>query len=84
MSSHTAKRKNGTDWVQVFVSALDAAACIACGRCYKACPSGVMELDYTEDDEENEIGFMKLVDDENCIGCQVCSKVCPKHCFSHG
>ena len=83
MSSQVAKRKNGTEWVQLFVSELNESECMACGRCFKACPSGVMELDYREDDEENEIGFMKIVRDELCIGCQVCSKVCPKNCFSH-
>lgn len=76
-------RKNGDPWMPKFVQSLDKEKCIACGRCYKACPSGVMDLDSYEDDEDNEINYMKLEDDGNCIGCQVCSTVCPKGCFEH-
>ena len=45
-----------------------------------------MTLDCYEDDEDNDednaIGYMKLVDDGNCIGCKTRNKVCPKGCFS--
>jgi Nif-specific ferredoxin III len=78
-----ATRKDGSRWYPTFVEVLDKAKCIACGRCYKSCPSGVMELDSYEDDEENEINFMKLVNDANCIGCKVCAGVCPRGCFEH-
>jgi len=82
METSVAKRKNGSDWVQTFIQALNGKLCIACGRCFKACPSGVMNLDSYEDDEDNEINFMTLVNDGACIGCKTCDKVCPKGCFS--
>lgn len=78
-----ARTKAGGEWVQKFVMALDKEKCIACGRCYKCCPSSVMTLDEEEDDEGEEHKFMKLVNDENCLGCMACSKVCPKGCFEH-
>ncbi len=83
METSVAKRKNGTEWIQSFVLSLDRKLCIACGRCYKSCPSDVMSLDEYEDDEDNAISFMTLVNDENCIGCQACGKVCPKNCFTY-
>lgn len=78
-----AKTKGGGEWIQKFVVSLDAQKCIACGRCYKSCPSSVMTLFEEEDEDGEEKKFMKLVNDENCIGCMVCAKVCPKGCFSH-
>ena len=78
-----ARTKGGGEWVQKFVTALDKDKCIACGRCYKSCPSSVMTLDEDEDEDGDEVKFMILVNDENCIGCLVCAKVCPKGCFTH-
>ena len=53
MAYAMAKTKGGGEWVQKFAETLDKEKCIACGRCYKACPSSVMTL--TE--EEDEDGF---------------------------
>ncbi len=78
-----AKTKAGAEWVQKFVVALDKEKCIACGRCYKACPSNVMNLEEGENDDGDEIKYMVLENDGDCIGCLVCEKVCPKGCFSH-
>ena len=78
-----ARTKGGGEWVQKFVMSLDKDNCIACGRCYKACPSSVMTLHSEEDEDGDEVKFMVLVNDENCIGCLACSKVCPKGCFKH-
>ena len=83
MSFIMAKTKGGGEWVQKFVTVLDKSKCIACGRCYKACPSSVMTLNEEEDEDGEEVKFMHLVNDENCIGCLVCTKVCPKGCFTH-
>ena len=77
-------KKNGSTWTPKFIIALDKKKCIACGRCYKGCPSAVMELKSQEDDEENEVMFMELTRDGECIGCGSCAMVCPKGCFTHG
>lgn len=76
-------KKNGKEWIQEFVVSLNAEDCIACGRCYKACPSDVMTLTEEEDEDGDERMFMILVNDGECIGCKVCAKVCPKDCFEH-
>jgi Nif-specific ferredoxin III len=76
-------RKNGETWEPKYVLSLDAKKCIACGRCYKGCPFGVMDLSSEEDDEGNEIMYMQFVSDQNCIGCKSCAMVCPKGCFTH-
>jgi len=76
-------KKNGSQWVPKFIVSLDAKKCIACGRCFKGCPSGVMELSSVEDDEDNEIMFMQIVKEGECIGCKSCAMVCPKGCFEH-
>lgn len=76
-------RKNGQAWTPNFIQALDKKKCIACGRCFKGCPAGVMELASDEDDEENEIMFMVLVNEGDCIGCKSCAMVCPKACLVH-
>ncbi|HEX4937197.1 MAG TPA: 4Fe-4S binding protein, partial [Candidatus Kapabacteria bacterium] len=38
------RTRGGAEWVPEFVTALDAAKCIGCGRCYKVCPRDVFEL----------------------------------------
>jgi Nif-specific ferredoxin III len=83
MAYAMARTKGGGEWVQKFVENLDKEKCIACGRCYKACPSSVMTLTEEEDEDGDEQKYMILVNAENCIGCLVCSKVCPKGCFEH-
>ena len=83
MAFVTAKTKGGGEWVQKFAETLDKEKCIACGRCYKACPSSVMTLTEEEDEDGDEHKYMILVNAENCIGCLVCAKVCPKGCFEH-
>lgn len=77
----TGYRKNGSAWEPKYIVSLDKKKCIACGRCFKGCPAGVMELSSEEDDEDNEIMFMELVNDGACIGCKSCGLVCPKGCF---
>jgi len=36
-----------------FITALNAANCIGCGRCYKVCPRKVFELVERSEDDEN-------------------------------
>ena len=74
-----------------FVEDLNQKACIGCGRCYKVCPQGVLNMiGITEDgdivdaqDDDAEKKVMSIANGENCIGCQSCSKVCGKSCFTH-
>lgn len=87
---------SGEIWTPAFVTAINEEKCIGCGRCFKVCPRGVMELvglnedgeripvDLDEDDDdEYEKKVMTLAHQELCIGCTACSKICPKKCYSH-
>lgn len=87
---------SGATWTPTFVAALDQEKCIGCGRCFKVCARGVLELvglnedgeyvrvDEDEDeDEEYEKKVMTIAHQELCIGCTACSKICPKKCYIH-
>jgi Nif-specific ferredoxin III len=88
---------SGETWTPTFVAALDDQKCIGCGRCFKVCPRGVLELvgltedgervtvdvDGDDDDEEYEKKVMTIAHQEFCIGCTACSKICPKKCYKH-
>ena len=87
---------SGATWTPTFVAALDQEKCIGCGRCFKVCPRGVLELvglnedgEYVhvdeddDDDEEYEKKVMTIAHQELCIGCTACSKICPKKCYTH-
>ncbi|MDO9199153.1 ferredoxin III, nif-specific [Rhodoferax sp.] len=86
---------SGATWTPTFVAALDEEKCIGCGRCFKVCPRGVLELvglnedgerirvGLDDDDEEYEKKVMTIAHQELCIGCTACSKICPKKCYSH-
>ena len=84
----------GTPWTPAFVTSLNQAHCIGCGRCYKVCPREVLTLvergdvfgddeDMMEDLDEDNTMVMSIVNALDCIGCEACSRVCPKKCFSH-
>lgn len=88
---------SGVTWTPTFVCALDEDKCIGCGRCFKVCPRGVLELvgltdegvripvslDDDDDDEEYEKKVMTIAHRELCIGCTACAKICPKKCYTH-
>jgi Nif-specific ferredoxin III len=88
---------SGETWTPNFVASLDDQKCIGCGRCFKVCSRGVLELvgltedgervavdpDDDDDDEEYEKKVMTIAHQELCIGCTACSKICPKKCYSH-
>ncbi|MEK8033409.1 ferredoxin III, nif-specific [Ideonella sp. DXS29W] len=87
---------SGEVWTPKFVQHINEQTCIGCGRCYKVCPRGVLEmvglnedgervgvsLD-DDDDEEYEKKVMTIAHQELCIGCTACSKICPKRCYTH-
>ena len=89
MSNITGTTRGGTPWEPTFVTALNAANCIGCGRCYKVCPRTVFELvERSEDDEnydedEDNSMVMTLANALDCIGCGSCGRVCPKQCHTH-
>ena len=54
-----------------FLPSLNAASCIGCGKCIKACQVDVIKM------IENN-GIRKPVIDENlCLGCGLCVRACP-------
>ena len=87
--------RGGEEWVPSFVTELNQANCIGCGRCYKVCPRDVFELIEREaanedDDDDDDDDFsddtsmvMSLANPMDCIGCESCSRVCPKDCHTH-
>lgn len=89
---------DGTVWTPSYVSDLNQATCIGCGRCYKVCPRDVFNLvdkedvleaedfddDYDDfDDDDDSSMVMSIENGNDCIGCEACSRVCPKDCFTH-
>lgn len=44
MSVITGVTRGGVEWTPAFVTALNQAKCIGCGRCFKVCPREVFEL----------------------------------------
>jgi len=96
MSAFSVTMPSGATWTPTFVASLDEEKCIGCGRCFKVCPRGVLELvgltdegerisvdlDGDEDDEY-EKKVMTIAHQELCIGCTACSRICPKKCYMH-
>jgi Nif-specific ferredoxin III len=89
---------SGATWTPTFVASLDEEKCIGCGRCFKVCPRGVLELvgvgedgehipletsDEDDEDGEYEKKIMTIAHQELCIGCTACAKICPKKCYTH-
>lgn len=91
MTNLTGLTKTGAAWTPHFVENINEEKCIGCGRCFRACGRGVLNLvGITEegdlvaaDDDEAERKFMTIAHPENCIGCEACSRVCPKDCYTH-
>lgn len=85
---------SGATWTPTFVAAIDEEKCIGCGRCFRVCPRGVLELVGLdedgervslddEDDDEYEKKVMTIAHRDLCIGCTACAKICPKKCYTH-
>jgi Nif-specific ferredoxin III len=89
MAEITGITRGGTAWTPTFVTALNQATCIGCGRCFKVCPRNVFDLiERSEDDEaydedEDNTMVMSLANVLDCIGCGACGRVCPKQCHTH-
>ncbi len=96
MSNITGITRGGSVWEPQFVTELNPATCIGCGRCYKVCPRDVFELverseldlddaemDDDDFDDDDNMMVMVISNAMDCIGCQSCAKVCPKKCHTH-
>ncbi len=96
MSDFSITMPSGESWTPQFVQSIDEIKCIGCGRCFRVCPRGVLELvglddegrriglgPDAEDDEEYEKKVMTVAHPELCIGCTACAKICPKKCHTH-
>jgi Nif-specific ferredoxin III len=51
MEMITGLTRGGLEWIPAFITLLNQATCIGCGRCYKVCPRDVFELLDREDVE---------------------------------
>ena len=88
---------DGRSWTPKFVHSINEEKCIGCGRCFRVCGRGVLELkgvnedgEYVEvaiddDDDEGEYDkkVMTIANQMNCVGCEACAKICPKKCYDH-
>lgn len=91
--------RDGSPWEPIYLTAINGATCIGCGRCFKVCSRGVMHL-YGLDEDGNNLGIVTEDDDDDfdgelnrkvmmldnagaCIGCGACARVCPKNCQTH-
>ena len=96
MSRFSVTLPSGESWTPHFVQKIDEAKCIGCGRCFRVCPRGVLELVGLDDagerivldpdgdeEEEYEKKVMTIAHQALCIGCTACSKICPKKCYTH-
>jgi len=89
MEPITGITRGGTPYTPMFITALNQANCLGCGRCFKVCPRKVFELvERSEDDEnydedEDNCMVMTLANALDCIGCGSCGRVCPKQCQTH-
>ncbi len=89
MEPITGITRGGTPYTPMFVTELNQANCIGCGRCYKVCPRKVFELvergedDENYDEDEDNSMVMTLANGLDCIGCGSCGRVCPKQCQTH-
>lgn len=96
MSAFTVTMPSGETWTPLFVENINEKTCIGCGRCFKVCPRGVLELvgldedgervlidPDGDEDEEYEKKVMTIAHKALCIGCTACSKICPKKCYTH-
>ncbi|WP_420266625.1 ferredoxin III, nif-specific [Candidatus Magnetominusculus dajiuhuensis] len=81
--------RGGAVWIPRFLQSIDINKCLGCGRCYKVCGRGVLELidkPFEGDDEYgDDLGnkVMSLSNPDDCIGCEACARACTRKCHTH-
>lgn len=96
MADFSVTLPSGATWTPTFVQTINEATCIGCGRCFRVCPRGVLELvgldedgehvalaGDDDEDDEYEKKVMTIAHRELCIGCTACARICPKKCYTH-
>lgn len=61
------------------VGATQAAPCIRCSTCVRACPAGLLPLEMAAHIRNNDLAGALDLGLKDCIGCASCSYVCPAH-----
>lgn len=61
-----------------FATLSNTEACVACGTCARACPTGAILFKKNE----NETAFTLSLSVKNCIGCEMCVGVCTSKTLS--
>lgn len=65
-------RKNGKEWIPMFLEYVDPEKCIGCGLCVKVCTGYCYEIQ-----EINDKKVAVAVHPENCLGDCSCHLICP-------
>ncbi len=82
--------RDGSPFTPQYLEAIDIETCIGCGRCYKVCRQGVLDLRAVDEDDafvdpddgDVERMVMTVAKKGACIGCRACNSVCTKNCQS--
>ncbi|WP_413208194.1 ferredoxin III, nif-specific [Rhodospirillum sp. A1_3_36] len=93
MANITYKTRDGSEWEPKYLTQIDDELCIGCGRCFKVCGHGVLEMkgvnedgelcDPYDEDEEITRKVMVVSSEGNCIGCEACETVCGTNAQTH-
>ena len=70
------KRKDGRDWVPMYLERVDAEKCTGCGLCVKACTGNCFELQEIVINGKRKKAAVAVRPD-NCLGDCSCHLICP-------
>lgn len=72
----------GSQWTPQFVTSIDPAKCIGCGRCVKVCSQSCLGVETFMDEDDMERMIASIANKDYCIGCQACGRTCTKKAYS--